>query len=212
MGPNARFNPRHYQQGNSSEFEHRRGRLFGIAYRMLGSRADAEDAVQDTYLRWHQTDKDRIHSPEAWFVSVITRLCIDRRRSASAQREVYVGQWSPEPLVSNIFPAPDAQVAMDSDLSRAFLLLLERLAPEERAAFLLHDVLDCEYSEIASILGKNESSCRQMIHRARERVRRDQPRFEATRQDRIRLIEKFAAAVVARNEPALLWQTEFGAI
>jgi RNA polymerase sigma-70 factor, ECF subfamily len=204
MGTSTGFSRQGRTDEGYSDFEKTRDRLFGIAYRMLGSKADAEDAVQDAYLRWHQTEKNEIRSPEAWLISVATRLCVDRLRAAAAHRETYVGQWLPEPLVGNVFPAPDSEWAVASDLSMAFLLLLERLGPEERAAFLLHDVFDRDYSEIASIVGKSEASCRQMIHRARERVRRDQPRFKATTEDRIRLVEKFAAAVAARDEMTLL--------
>jgi len=182
-------------------FEQSRRRLFGLAYRMLSSKADAEDMVQEAYLRWHQAPADEIRSPEAWLVTVVTRLCIDRLRSAAAERETYPGMWLPEPLFGE---SPDEQVELASNLSMAFMILLERLAPAERAAFLLRDVFDCPYSEIARIIGKNEAACRQIVSRARERVRRDQPRFEASEEDRLRLMEKFATAIDANDEQTLL--------
>jgi RNA polymerase sigma-70 factor (ECF subfamily) len=189
---------------DAATFEGHRGRLFGIAYRMLGSRADAEDVIQETYLRWHQSDKDQIHTPEAWLVSVATRLSIDRLRSSAVQREAYVGPWLPEPLVGSAFPSLDEQIDLKSNISIAFMVLLERLAPEERAAFLLHDVFDSDYSEIAGMLEKTEASCRQIVHRARERVRRAHRRFEVTEEDRARLVEKFSAAIEAQDENSLL--------
>jgi RNA polymerase sigma-70 factor (ECF subfamily) len=182
-------------------FEQSRRRLFGLAYRMLGSKADAEDMVQEAYLRWHQAPVDEIRSPEAWLVTVVTRICIDRLRSASAERETYPGMWLPEPLFGE---SPDEQVELASNLSMAFMILLERLAPAERAAFLLREVFDCPYSEISRIIGKSESACRQIVSRARERVRRDQPRFEASEEDRLRLMEKFATAIDANDEQTLL--------
>ncbi|HKQ90045.1 MAG TPA: RNA polymerase sigma-70 factor [Blastocatellia bacterium] len=182
-------------------FEQSRRRLFGLAYRMLSSKADAEDMVQEAYLRWHQAPADEIRSPEAWLVTVVTRLCIDRLRSAAAERETYPGMWLPEPLFGE---SPDEQVELASNLSMAFMILLERLAPAERAAFLLRDVFDCPYSEIARIIGKSEAACRQIVSRARDRVRRDQPRFEASEEDRLRLMKKFATAIDANDEQTLL--------
>jgi RNA polymerase sigma-70 factor, ECF subfamily len=185
-------------------FEQSRRRLFGLAYRMLGSKADAEDMVQEAYLRWHQAPADEIRSPEAWLVTVVTRLCIDRLRSAASERETYPGSWLPEPLFGESPPSPDEQVELASNLSMAFMVLLERLAPAERAAFLLREVFDCPYSEIARIIGKSEAACRQIVSRARERVRRDQPRFEASEEDRLRLMRKFTAAIDADDEQTLL--------
>ena len=188
----------------SAVFEQLRGRLFAISYRMLGIRADAEDIVQEAYLRWHQADKSEIRSPEAWLVSVVTRLSIDRLRSATVERDKYAGPWLPEPLFGGLFPSPEDQLQFASDLSLAFMVLLERLAPVERAAFLLHDVFDCAYPEIARILSKSEAACRQVVHRARERVRHDRQRFVAGEEDQRRLIEKFTAAAAAGDEEAIL--------
>jgi RNA polymerase sigma-70 factor, ECF subfamily len=188
----------------SEIFEQSRSRLFGLAYRMLGSKADAEDMIQEAYLRWHQANVDEIRSSEAWLVTVVTRLCIDRLRSAATERETYPGFWLPEPLFDVAAPAQDDQVELASNLSMAFMVLLERLAPMERAVFLLRDVFDCPYSEIARIIGKSEAACRQILSRARDRVRRDQPRFTASEEDRVRLMEKFVAAIDADDEKTLL--------
>jgi RNA polymerase sigma-70 factor (ECF subfamily) len=188
----------------TDEFETHRSRLFGVAYRMLGSRAEAEDVVQEAYLRWHRADQAEIRNPEAWLVTTATRLSIDRLRALKAQREAYVGPWLPEPILGRQLPAPDRDVELASDLSVAFVVLLERLAPEERAAFLLHDVFDCGYAEIARTLDKSEASCRQVIHRARERVRSERRRFQASETARVRLLRRFLAAAEARDERALL--------
>jgi len=190
--------------GNPDPFEHVRGRLFGIAYRMLGSRAEAEDVVQETYVRWHQADREAIRTPEGWLVTTATRLAIDRLRELKTERETYSGPWLPEPLMSNAPPPPDRNVDLAADLSVAFLVLLERLAPDERAAFLLHDVFDTGYGHIAALLGKSEAACRQIVHRARERVRNDHQRFQATETARVALLKRFVAAVEARDEQELL--------
>jgi RNA polymerase sigma-70 factor (ECF subfamily) len=188
----------------AATFQQYSPRLYGIAYRMLGSKADAEDMLQEAYLRWHQSDAERVQVPEAWLTTTVTRLCIDRLRAARTEREAYVGPWLPEPLVGQEIPPPDRKAELASDLSVAFLVVLERLAPEERAAFLLHDVFDCGYPEIARVLGKNEASCRQIVHRARERVHRDRPRFRVSEAARARLLERFAAALHARDKQELL--------
>jgi RNA polymerase sigma-70 factor (ECF subfamily) len=185
-------------------FEEHRSRLFGAAYRMLGSRAEAEDVVQEAYLRWHRADRAAIRDPRAWLVTTTTRLAIDRLRALKVQREAYVGPWLPEPLLGRELPRPDRAAELASDLSVAFVVLLERLAPEECAAFLLHDVFDCDYAEIARTLDRSEVSCRQIVHRARERVRTERRRFQATESSRVRLLRKFLAAAQARNEGALL--------
>ncbi|HEY8370991.1 MAG TPA: RNA polymerase sigma-70 factor [Thermodesulfobacteriota bacterium] len=185
-------------------FESHRDRLLGAAYRMLGSRAEAEDVVQETYLRWHQADREAIRNPEAWLVTTATRLAIDRLRALRTEREGYVGPWLPEPLIGREPPSPDHHVQLASDLSMAFLVLLERLGPEERAAFLLHDVFDLGYPEIARALDKSEAACRQLVHRARQRVREDRKRFEAPEAAKIRLLEAFSRALETRDERALL--------
>lgn len=184
-------------------FESHRGRLFGLAYRMLGSRAEAEDVVQDAFLRWHQADREAIRTPEAWLVTTATRLAIDRLRALKTERDAYAGPWLPEPLMSEQPPPPDRHLELASDLSVAFLVLLERLAPEERAAFLLHDVFDRDYADIARTLEKSEAACRQMVHRARDRVKRDRKRFDVPEAAKANLLRRFIAALEARDERTL---------
>jgi RNA polymerase sigma-70 factor (ECF subfamily) len=184
-------------------FEAVRGRLFGLAYRMVGSRAEAEDVVQEAYVRWHQADHGRIDNPEAWLVTATTRLAIDRLRRLKVEREAYTGQWLPEPLVTAA-AAPDHHVALAADLSVAFLTLLERLSPEERAAFLLHDVFDVGYGGIAAVLDRSEAACRQVVHRARERVRADRRRFDVTESQKTEMLRKFMTALDAQDEQALV--------
>lgn len=173
-----------------------RPRLFAIAYRMLGSRADAEDVLQDAWMRWHQTDQTTLQSAEAWLVTVVTRLSIDRLRAAKAEREAYVGWWLPEPLVEpeSSTPTPETAVELAGDLSMALLWVLERLSPDERAAFLMRQVFDQDYAEIAALLGKTEAACRQMVHRASERVQQERPRFDVAPDAHRDLLERFAEA------------------
>ncbi len=190
-------------QDSSGAFEALRGRLFGLAYRMLSSRADAEDIVQEVYLRWHEADRDGIENPEAWLVTAATRLSIDRLRRLKTERDAYVGPWLPEPIVSSE-PPPGHALELSEDLSMAFLTLLERLGPDERAAFLLHDVFDVGYGEIAAVLDRSESACRQVVHRARERVRGERKRFEATESAKAEMLHRFMTAIEARDERALL--------
>lgn len=177
--------------------------MFGLAYRMVGSRADAEDIVQEVYLRWHHANRGAIENPEAWLVTAATRLSIDRLRRLKTEREAYIGPWLPEPIVAPE-PPPDRQLELADDLSVAFLTLLERLAPDERAAFLLHDVFDVGYDGVAAALDRSEAACRQVVHRARERVRGDRKRFEASESAKAEILHKFMAAIDARNEDALL--------
>jgi len=185
-------------------FERYRARLFGIAYRMLGSVEDAEDLVQETYLRWHETDETSVHTPEAWLVAVVSRLSIDRLRRASTEREAYVGNWLPEPFANKEHFATDRESELASDLSMAFLVLLERLAPEERAALLLRDVFDSEYDEIARVLDKTEAATRQIVSRARARVQRDRPRFPVPPDARERLLERFLEALRSDDQEGVL--------
>jgi len=186
---------------SETAFQKLRSRLFGLAYRMLGSRAEAEDIVQETYIRWHEARHDTINSPDGWLVTTTTRLAIDRLRRLKTEREAYVGPWLPEPIVT---PAPpDHDLDLAADLSIAFLTLLERLAPDERAAFLLHDVFDVGYADIAKVLEKSEAACRQVVHRARARVRGDRRRFDATESAKAALLQQFMTALEARDEQAL---------
>ncbi|MCU0763228.1 MAG: RNA polymerase sigma-70 factor [Hydrogenophaga sp.] len=181
-----------------------RSRLFGIAYRMLGIRADAEDIVQEAWLRWHAADVAQLQSPQAWLVKVATRLSIDRLRSAKARRELYQGWWLPEPLVALDKHTPETQAEFASDLSIAFLHLLERLGPEERAAFLLRQVFDHDYPEIAAILNKSEVAVRQSVHRAAERVRSGRPRFAVSAETHRRLLHTFMQAAQSGERAAIL--------
>ena len=192
------------QAGTSlTSFEAVRSRLFGLAYRMLGSRAEAEDIVQEAYIRWHKTNRETIENPEAWLVTTATRLVIDRLRRLKTEREAYVGPWLPEPIVSHA-PPPDRHLELADDLSMAFLTLLERLTPEERAALLLHDVFDVGYGAIASMLERSEAATRQVVHRARERVRGERKRFDVSESVKAQMLQKFTVAMEARNEQALL--------
>jgi RNA polymerase sigma-70 factor (ECF subfamily) len=185
-------------------FEQHRARMCGVAYRMLGSRSDAEDVVQDAYLRWHRASSVDIRSVEAWLVTVVTRLSIDRLRQAKAARESYVGPWLPEPVVSNDAPPADAESELASNLSVAFLVVLERLAPQERAAFLLHEVFESSYDEIARILGRTEAACRQLVSRARKRVHENRPRLQVSEAARTALLDRFVQAIHAQDKTALL--------
>jgi RNA polymerase sigma-70 factor (ECF subfamily) len=171
--------------------------LFSIAYRMLSSVGEAEDAVQDAFVRYQQALEDGTEpeSPKAYLSAVVTRLCIDRLRSAAKRRESYSGQWLPEPvLTEDATTDPAAHAEQADSLSMAFLLLLERLNPVERAVFLLHDVFDFGYDEIAGIVDKSETNCRQLASRARRHVQEGRPRFDASAEQRDRLAEQFFAA------------------
>jgi len=157
-------------------FEPHRRRLLGLAYRMLGSVSEAEDAVQDAYLRWHAADRDTVTDVRAFLTTTTTRICLDMLNSARARREAYVGPWLPEPVLDTTALAPDSRTELAEDLSIALLLTLDRLSPLERAAFLLHDVFDFSFSEVATALERTEAACRQLAARAREHVRAVRPR------------------------------------
>ena len=160
----------------SATFEPHRRRLLGLAYRMLGSMAEAEDAVQETYLRWHDVDRAGVENARAFLMTTTTRICLDVLKSARVQRETYVGPWLPDPVTDTAALAPDAQTELAEDLSVALLLALDRLSPLERAAFLLHDVFDYSFSQVADALGRHEAACRQLASRARMRVRDARPK------------------------------------
>lgn len=155
----------------SASFEPHRRRLLGLAYRMLGSMAEAEDAVQEAYLRWHDADRESVDDARAYLTTTTTRICLDVLKSARVRREKYVGPWLPDPITDTASLAPDAQTELAEDLSVALLLALERLSPLERAAFLLHDVFDYSFTQVADALGRNEAACRQLASRARTHVR-----------------------------------------
>ena len=168
---------------------------------------DAEDVVQEAYLRWQRDPRDDIRSAEAWLVTAVSRLAIDRLRRASTERAAYVGPWLPEPIATEVAGAslpPDRNVELASDLSVALLVLLERLAPEERAAFLLREVFGTDYGEIARILDRRPAAARQMVHRARERVHADRPRVAVAPETHEAVLERFLAALAADDAPGLL--------
>ena len=181
-------------------FEAQRSRLTRLAYRMLGSIAEAEDAVQDAWPRWAGAKHATIDEPAAWQVRVVTRLCLDRLRAARARRETYVGPWLPEPLIEDLAEDP---LERAEDVSVAFLLALQRLSPLERAAFLLHDVFDADYAALAKTLGREEAACRQLLSRARAHVKDARPRFSVPQDEAARLAAAFMDAA-ARNDATAL--------
>ncbi len=187
-------------------FEPHRTWLTGLAYRMLGSQSEAEDAVQEAWLRWREVAREDVVQPRAYLSRTVTRLCLDRLKSAQAQREVYVGPWLPEPIVDaagHWQAGPDVASEFASDLSYALMLALERLSPLERAAFLLHDVFETGFDEIARTLGRSEAACRQLASRARERVREARPRFTVSIKDCERLAAAFLFAAQSGNADQL---------
>lgn len=168
--------------------------MFSVAYRMLGSVTEAEDVVQEAFLRLHATAPNDLRSPEAYAVTVTTRLAIDALRKARYERERYVGPWLPEPLVESEVADPAWRLEMDETVSVAFLVLLERLSPVQRAVFVLREVFGYQYPEIAVVVGKNETTCRQAFRRARHYLQDNRPRFEASAVDRDRLVGRFLTA------------------
>src|SRR5215468_8461577 len=192
-------------------FEPHRRRLLGLAYRMLGSVSEAEDAVQDAYLRWHAADRDAVSDTRAFLTTVTTRICLDALKTARARRESYVGPWLPEPVLDTAALAPDTQTELAEDLSIALLLTLDRLSALERAAFLLHDVFDCSFGEVASVLDRSEAACRQLAARARAHVRAARPRGATASPARsgeidakhAQLMSAFVAATRSGDLPAL---------
>jgi RNA polymerase sigma-70 factor, ECF subfamily len=180
-------------------FEANRPRLKRLAYRMLGSVSEAEDAVQDAWLRWARAGEG-VADPAAWLVRATTRLCIDRLRAAKAEREAYRGPWLPEPLIE---PLTEDPVERAEDVSVAFLLALERLSPLERAVFLLHDVFEEDYSAVAETLGRSEAAVRQLASRAREHVRDARPRFTVSQEHALKLAVAFMAAAANADFKAL---------
>jgi RNA polymerase sigma-70 factor (ECF subfamily) len=185
-------------------FDQYRGLLFSIAYRMLGSVADAEDILQETFIRWQQSTEDTIRSPRAFLVTIVSRLCINYLQSARVQREEYVRQWLPEPIVTDPRSDPFGIIRVDESLSMAFLVLLERLTPIERAVFLLREVFEYEYSEISAVLGQSEVNCRQILRRSRQHVTALRPRFETSQQKQNDLLESFLKAVETGDTEGLL--------
>ncbi|MBI3676125.1 MAG: RNA polymerase sigma factor SigJ [Proteobacteria bacterium] len=184
--------------------EKHRGHLMGIAYRMLGEMAAAEDVAQEAWLRWQRVDTSEIRDPRAWLSAATVRLSLDALRAVRARRESYVGPWLPEPILPDDMRTlaadePAARAELASDLSLALLHVLERLSPEERAAFILHDAFDCDYDEIAATLNKTEAACRKLVSRARERVKTDRPRFAVSGDQHRELLVRFAQASAASD-------------
>jgi RNA polymerase sigma factor (sigma-70 family) len=175
-------------------FEEARPRLLGLAYRILGSRADAEDAVQDCFLKWRVTDRSQLKTPAAWLSSVCTHRCLDILRSAHRTRVDYVGPWLPEPIHPTTPPAVEGKLA--ASLTTAFLLLLERLTPKERAAYLLHEIFDQSYAEIAAMLEMDEAACRKLVSRARQNIDHDKVRHVTPRETQESLLLAFQTAVM----------------
>lgn len=175
----------HGHQGAAETFDPLRPKLFRVAYRMLGSVADAEDVVQDAFIRWMGTDRAAVREPEAFLRRTVTRLCLDRIKSARHRRETYIGPWLPDPVVEE---------APDDDVTLPLMLALERLSPLERAAFLLHDVFGASFEEVAGTLDRDPAACRQLAARARAHVRAARPRFQVERQRGLEIANAFFAA------------------
>lgn len=191
------------QIGAEEVFAGVRAKLFSAAYRMLGIRADAEDVVQDAWLRWQAADHDSLQSAEAWLMTVTTRLALDRLRERKAERENYSGWWLPEPLVELDENTPETAAELASDVSLALLWTLERLSADERAAFLLRQAFDQDYADIAVLLGKSEASCRQLVHRAQEKVLDERPRFQPTPDAHRVLVNAFMQAAGRADRDAM---------
>jgi RNA polymerase sigma-70 factor (ECF subfamily) len=191
--------------GRHATFEEQRNLLFGVAYRMLGSVAAAEDIVQDAYLRFHNTSAEPAN-PRAFLVTVVTRLCLDELKSARKQREQYIGPWLPEPLVrlGGASPSPEDTAEREDSVSMAFLVMLEALGPVERAVFLLREVFDYDYADIAPVVGRSETACRQVFRRARERIAARQHRHSASYDQRRELTARFLQAANEGNLAGLM--------
>jgi RNA polymerase sigma-70 factor (ECF subfamily) len=182
-------------------FEQQRPLLFGIAYRMLGSAMDAEDIVQEAYLRYARVEGEAIQHPKAYLAKTVTRLCLDHIKSAQAQRETYIGPWLPEPIMTDI--APDARPIEVETLSLAFLLLLEKLTPAERAVFVLREVFEYDYAEITDMLDKDAAACRQLLRRARVHIGEERQRFKTTPETHLNMLTRFIEAVSLGDVEAL---------
>ncbi len=190
------------QRSDEAIFEAHRPRLLGLAYRMLGSHAEAEDVVQETYLRWAQSRPSALDSAHAWLMKVCGRLAIDHLRSARVRRETYVGPWLPEPWLRSD-RVPSDKVELDESISMAMLVLLEQLSAGERASFVLHDVFDMTFDEVGESLGKSSAACRKLASRARAFLRENRPRFKPEVDEHRRITEAFSRAVHAGDLGAL---------
>ena len=202
--PVGNYFPDREVQVRLATFDQYRGLLFSVAYRMLGSIADAEDMLQETFIRWQQARDEEIRSPRAFLVTIVSRLSINHLQSARAQREEYVGQWLPEPIVTGPGSDPLEMVRIDETLSMAFLVMLERLTPLERAVFLLREVFAYEYAEIAAVLSQSEANCRQILSRARQHVGSMRPRFKTSQRKKRSLLERFFKATSSGDMEGLI--------
>ncbi|HEX2909186.1 MAG TPA: RNA polymerase sigma-70 factor [Chloroflexia bacterium] len=196
---------------SAKEFETYRGLIFGLAYRLLGSAMEAEDVVQETYLRYHSVPPTTIASPRAFLTTIATRLCLNQLQSARVKRETYIGPWLPEPILTETESDPylvltgDGKSSLQHEsISMAFLVLLEQLTPLERAVFLLREVFEYEYREIAEIIDKQESACRQLFSRAKKHIGENRPRFKPDQEAHHRLLEQFLRAVRLGDMDGLL--------
>lgn len=187
----------------ASVFEEQRAYLRGLAYRMTGSLADAEDVVQDAYLRWNGADADSIREPRAFLTTLVTRLCLDQRKSARVRRETYVGSWLPEPVIDTDQLTADAMTELAQDVSMALMLALERLSPAERAAFLLHDVFGYDHPEVAKMIGKSAAACRKLAERARVHVQASRVRTQPSEEECTRVVVAFLKAVASGDATEL---------
>jgi RNA polymerase sigma-70 factor (ECF subfamily) len=186
-----------------SAFESLRPRLFAVAYRMLGSASEAEDVVQDAWLRYAAADRHDLRSPEAFLTTIVTRLCLDRLKSARAVREQYIGPWLPEPVLTDDRQQPEESAALAESLTLAFLVLLETLAPEERAVFLLREVFEYQHADIASMLDTTAANSRQLFHRAKARLAERRPHFEPDLPHKREIVGRFVSALTAGDAATL---------
>lgn len=199
-----------------AEFEKQRSRLWGIAYRITGSVADADDAVQETWLRWQALPDGEAESPKAYLTTVVSRICYDQLGSARARRESYVGPWLPEPVITDV--GPEDRVTLDESVGVALLTVLERLTPAERTAFILHDVFSVPFPEIADVVGRTPDAVRQLASRARRRVRAEAPRRSVDRGEHRRTVDAFLTAVTGGDfeglleilDPDVVWRSDGG--
>lgn len=197
----------HLHIGNMSDsvadFEQHRGELFRLAYRILGTRTDADDVLQEAFLRWRGSDRSAVRSAWGFLSTIVTRLCIDRRREIEARKETYVGPWLPEPIVEPE-KSQEVGVEMAESVSLALLHVLESLSPAERAAYLLRKMFDYDYAEIASVLEKSEANCRQLVSRAESHVQAERPRFEASAEEVKRITDQFLSACATGDMQGLV--------
>jgi len=188
----------------NTAFEEHRPQLFALAYRMLGTRADAEDVVQEAYLRWQSANPEEVRSARSYLNAVVARLSLDALKSARRKRETYVGTWLPEPIASGSGFDPANAVELADTLSVAFLHVLESLTPSERVAFLMHDIFGEEYRDIAEVLETTEGNCRQLVTRARQHVQSRRPKYQVDPQRHQQVLREFLAACAGENKEALL--------